>query len=283
MIGKLPVKRDIKNKIRSLNEAFNGGVEFLWLGQSGFIMTNGNIRILIDAYLSNYLEANHGDLPYEHTRMIPPPVDENILHGIDYVLISHGHEDHLDPDLIRKLTAINPSVIYLVPPGCRALLLKLGAKAEMVRNLSYGRDINIEDGFSINACPAAHPEPVFNTDKVWALSYKLSFGQKSIFFAGDTTVYPGLIDWLISKQPFDLLILPVNGRDPEMEKNGIVGNMNLEEGMILSVMLDVPMLGTHFGMFAFNTVDSHELFHQIQNFGLSDKVELTELNKVYSL
>ena len=282
MSKKLPGRRNIEGDVRTLSDVFTGGLEFLWLGQSGFIFSTGKIRILVDAYLSNYLEANHGTLPYEHDRMIPPPVDENVLHEIDYVLITHGHEDHLDPDLIRKLTAINPAVTYLVPPGCRRTVLDLGARAEKVRNISYGRDIDIDEDFSINACPAAHPEPVFEPENVWALSYRLSFGGKSIFFAGDTTVYPQLTDWLISK-PFDLLILPVNGRDPEMESNGIVGNMNLEEGLILSEMLDTPMLGTHFGMFAFNTIDPHAFWHKIDNFRMNDRVELTELNVVYSL
>ena len=156
--------------------------------------------------------------------------------------------------MIRKLTAINPGVTFLTPPGCRAILLGLGAKTEKVINMTYGREIDVDENFSINACPAAHPEPLFDAERVWALSYSLNFNGKSIFFAGDTTVYPELTDWLISKT-FDLLILPVNGRNPEMEKNGIVGNMNLEEGLILTAMLDTPMLGTHFGMFAFNTVD----------------------------
>ncbi len=282
MHNKLPKKRKITGIVRNLNEVFQKGIEFFWIGQSGFVMSTGKSLILIDAYLSNYLEANHGSSPYSHNRMIPPPVDENVLHEIDYVLISHGHEDHLDPDLIRKLSAINPAVVYLAPPGCRQSLLELGVKPEKITNISYDRDVIIEDRFVISACPAAHPEPLFDPERVWALSYRLNFGSKSIFFAGDTTVFPELTDWLISKQ-FDLLILPVNGRDPVKESNGIVGNMNLEEGLVLSAMLDTPVLGTHFGMFAFNTVDPHTLFHQIENFRMNERVELTELNVVYSL
>lgn len=282
MSKKLPKKRKIEGAVRTLDEVFSVGLEFLWLGQSGFIISTGKHRVLLDAYLSNYLEANHGDLPYEHDRMIPPPVDENVLHEIDYVLITHGHEDHLDPDLIRKLSAINPAITYLAPPGCRQSLLGHGAKAEKIINLTYGRDFNIADDFTITACPSAHPEPMFDAESVWALSYRLNIDGKAVFFAGDTTVYAGLTDWLISK-PFDLLVLPVNGRDPKMEKNGIVGNMNFEEGLVLSAMLETPMLGTHFGMFAFNTVDTHALHHQIINFGMTESVDLTELNIVYSL
>ena len=57
-----------------------------------------------------------------------------------------------------------------------------------------------------------------------------------------------------------------------MEKNGIVGNMNFEEGLVLAAMLDTPMLGTHFGMFAFNTIDPHELFGiSIDNFRMNEQ------------
>ena len=183
MNKQLPEKRTVDGTIRTLKDVFTGGLEFLWLGQSGFIFSTGTSFILVDAYLSNYLEANHGTLPYAHDRMIPPPVDENILHEIDYVLISHGHEDHLDPDLIRKLTAINPSVIYIAPPGCRTALSDYGVKPENFISIDFSRENIIADGFIINACPSAHPIPLFDSERVWALSYQLKFGEQSVLFA----------------------------------------------------------------------------------------------------
>ncbi len=282
MKKKLPGERLIDIPVNNLGNIFTEGLEFSWLGQSGFIFSTGTFRILIDAYLSNYLESNHGDLPYEHNRMISPPVEDTVLNDIDYVLITHGHEDHLDPDLIRKLAAVNSEVMYLIPPGCRSQLLSLGVNKLKIREIIYGQNNKIDEGFSIDAYPSAHPEPILNPDKVWALSYKLLFNGISIFFAGDTTIYPGLMEWLRSHS-FDLLILPVNGRDSVMESNGIVGNMNLEEGIALSAILQTPMLGTHFGMFKFNTIDTQDAINQIRNFGLNESVALTELSVVYSM
>jgi len=48
-------------------------------------------------------------------------------------------------------------------------------------------------------------------------------------------------------------------------------------------MLDTPMLGTHFGMFAFNTVDPDALLQTIRNFTLEDTVGLTEHRIIYTL
>lgn len=283
MKSRLPEKRIIDTPVKNLEDIFSGkGFEFLWLGQSGFIFSLDRTYILADAYLSNYLEANHGELPYGHERMIPAPVEDSVLTQLDYILISHGHEDHLDPELIKKIAAVNSGAVFIIPPGCKDAVLALGVKPEAVIAVDYRGLNQIDDGFSINAAPAAHPEPDFDPQKVWALSYQINYHGKSVFFAGDTTVYPQLTDWLISKR-FDLLLLPANGRDPVMEKNGIVGNMNLEEGMLLSVMLDVPLLGTHFGMFAFNTIDPHEALHRIDNFGLEHSVGITELNTIYRI
>jgi hypothetical protein len=79
------------------------------------------------------------------------------------------------------------------------------------------------------------------------------------------------------------LLLPINGRTEEKERNGVVGNMDFHEALIVSLAAKVPMLGTHFGMFAYNTVEIENLQREVEAFGIGGAVDFTRLGYLYSL
>lgn len=260
----------------------NHTVAFLWLGQSGFLFSWEGKLIAFDPYLSNYLEAHHGTLPYPHHRMMDPPVQGPLLNDIDMVVISHGHEDHFDPDLVKDLMEHNQKVIFVMPAGCTQVAKDYGIDKSRIRLIETGNPMRIFTGMVIEGFAAAHPRPDFNNTTVSALSYSITMGDFSFLFAGDTTVYKEWIHWVISHQ-FDLLILPVNGRNPEKERNGIVGNMDIKEATLCSLLTQTPLLGTHFGMFSWNTIDIEETESFIDQFALTDWVTLTHSGILYTI
>ena len=257
------------------------GVHFVWLGQSGFLFCVDGSLILVDAYLSNYLESNHGNLPYRHDRMLAPALDEVLYPEIDLVVVTHGHEDHLDPILMERLGRVNEKALFVVPPGCVTQLEACGIPAERIRSVSQEKPFRFGSTIHIEGFPAAHPIPDFDPDEVWALSYRFDFSNTRILFAGDTTVYGQWSVW-VAEKPCDVFILPVNGRDPEKEANGIVGNMSFHEALVVALSNRTPLLGTHFGMFSFNTIEEEKFRKDICDFKLQDTVELTELEWMYS-
>jgi L-ascorbate 6-phosphate lactonase len=68
------------------------GLELTWLGQASFLLDAEATRILIDPWVS----------PHE-LRLIPPPPVEFVTQGIDAVLVTHEHLDHLDLPFLRTL------------------------------------------------------------------------------------------------------------------------------------------------------------------------------------
>lgn len=257
------------------------GVHFIWLGQSGFLFSVNGLLVLVDAYLSNYLEKNHGDLPYEHGRMLAPPVDERLYGQIDLVVVTHGHEDHLDPLLMKRLGEVNKKAVFVAPPGCVASLETCGIEIGRIQTIAPGKDFSKEGSIHIEGFPAAHPVADFNSKTVWALSYRFDFGGRKLLFAGDTTVFKEWSAW-VGEEPSDVYIFPVNGRDPEKEANGIVGNMNFHEAIIVALANRTPLLGTHFGMFAFNTIEEDAARQELVALGLEKYVDLTKSGIMYS-
>ena len=258
------------------------GVQFVWLGQSGFLFVVDGYFILVDPYLSNFLEENEEGLPYSHKRLMENLLDESLYKKIDLFIASHDHPDHIDPQLVKDLVKINEKVIFAAPAGCFALLKELGVKEEKIVKLSPKERFTFKNCLTIESFPAAHPVADFDSESVKALSYKFAFGSKSILFAGDTTVYPMWSEW-VANSKWDLMLLPVNGRDPIKEANGIVGNMNLMEAIAVALKNRATLLGTHYDMFAFNTIEYAEAKAVFKNFNLEDEFDLTKSGLLYSL
>ena len=56
--------------------------------------------------------------------------------------------------------------------------------------------------------------------------------------------------------PIDLALLPINGRSAARREKGVPGNFHLHEAVTLRRDAGIPfMLGHHFGLFDFNTID----------------------------
>ena len=72
-----------------------------------------------------------------------------------------------------------------------------------------------------------------------------------LYHSGDGLAYEGLADRL-GDVPFDVLFLPINGRDPA---RGVPGNMSAAEAVDLAARVRPRyVVPHHYDMFTFNTV-----------------------------
>ena len=68
-----------------------------YLGQSGYVLKNNNFTILIDPYLSNFIEDSSGLNDKRMKRNFAPMIRPEEINSIDIVLCTHAHYDHMDP------------------------------------------------------------------------------------------------------------------------------------------------------------------------------------------
>jgi L-ascorbate 6-phosphate lactonase len=79
-------------------------------------------------------------------------------------------------------------------------------------------------------------------------------GQPSVYVAGDTIVTDEVASSL-SRLEIEVAMLPINGRDPEREAQGIVGNMDAGEAVELALATGATrLLPYHWDGYAGNTV-----------------------------
>ena len=233
------------------------GAAVWWLGQAGFLISQGGLRIVIDAYLSDSLAEKYRGKPFPHERMMPPPVAPGDLTGIDWLLCTHGHTDHMDPGTIPALLAANPGARVLAPRAEAPRAVERGVSLERLTLIDAGETVDL-GGVRCTATPAAHEGMTRTEAGHLFLGYVLRGGGVTLWHSGDTIPWPGQTEWLA---PFrvDLALLPVNGRDARRAANGVPGNLTLTEAVELADAIGArAMIGHHFGLFDFNTLDPEE-------------------------
>jgi L-ascorbate metabolism protein UlaG (beta-lactamase superfamily) len=235
-----------------------GGAALWWLGQAGFLIEMAGRRIVIDPYLSDSLAAKYAGTRFPHRRMMPPPAAPGDLRGIDLLLCTHGHTDHMDGGTIPALVAANPGMAVVVPRAERARAAERGVPPARMVALDAGEAAAFGP-LQVTATPAAHETVERDADGCCRfLGYLIRGGGVSVWHSGDTVPHDGL-PAALGGAPVDVALLPVNGRDALRAAHGVAGNLTLDEALELAQAAGArAMIGHHLEMFDFNTLDRAE-------------------------
>ncbi|MDF2706682.1 MAG: hypothetical protein K0R62_2334 [Nonomuraea muscovyensis] len=240
------------------------GTSLWWLGQAGFALRHRGTTLLIDPYLSDSLAEKYRGRLFPHARMHAPPVDPARLTGVDAVLHTHAHTDHMDPWTIRDLLRGNTPV-FVAPRAEREQALRRGIPAGRLTGLTAGEHLVLGPDIEIHAVPAAHEE--LETDERGDhrfLGYVIRLGGLTLYHSGDCVPYPGQAE-LLAGHGVDVALLPVNGRDAHRLANGVPGNFTVREAARLCREAGIPTLVCHhIGLFDFNTVDPRWAAEQLR-------------------
>jgi L-ascorbate metabolism protein UlaG (beta-lactamase superfamily) len=198
-----------------------------YVGHATVFVDLDGVRLLTDPLLRNRVA---------HLRRAAP-VSARIGRGVDVVLISHAHYDHLDLPSLEKLGKKLPVV---VPKGLGGLLRK--RKFEAVVEVEEGETLSIGD-LSIRAVPAEHDgsRGPFGASAA-PIGYVIS-GSKSIYFAGDTDLFEGMHEL----GPVDLGLVPIWGWGPGLGSGHLDPSRAAEAVARIRPELVVPIhWGTYF-------------------------------------
>jgi L-ascorbate 6-phosphate lactonase len=240
------------------------GVGLSWLGQAGFVVRSGATTVLIDPFLSPW----DGRL-YESS--LPPGRAE----GVDLILCTHEHVDHFDATSAPAVAAASPGAVFVVPSPIVDMVTEAGIAPDRVVGVQPGDDLELA-GLRIRPVPAMHGvtmDDAYGFGKALSagltrfLGFVIDAGGARLYHAGDTIHFEGM-EAALREMAVDVGMLPINGRDPEREARGIVGNLTEREAAWLAreaaFDLLIPM---HYDLFARNRgypahlVDSVERDH----------------------
>lgn len=215
-----------------------------YLGQAGYKIKGEGVTLMIDPYLSNYVVESGAGSADSFSRAFPPPEKPEALRGIDFVFVTHDHADHCDPLTLVPLMKANPKLKIICPPSAARILQAAGISPSFFEAPVEGHWVTAGK-MAFTAIPSAHYalelDPVTHTNLF--LGYVIRLNDVVLYHAGDTILYPGLLESLKSaSHNFDLVCLPVNGRDATREAMGIVGNLDSAEALELTLQLKANVL-----------------------------------------
>ena len=203
-----------------------------WIGQNGYILSDGKTTICIDPYLSDVVNrvANR-------PRMVKAPFKPEEL-KCDAVICTHNHLDHVDIDAIPFM---DKKMMFLAPSDAKKALKDCGVTK--YKSFDEGDSITLGD-FELKAVFADHTVP--------AIGVVISHNGVNMYFTGDTEYNEKL-----NAVRCDILFVCINGK---------LGNMNVEEAVKLTKEInpkvDIP---THYGMFESNTENPDKYTLNVDN------------------
>lgn len=223
---------------------------FWALGQVGVAIKGPTGVIYVDPYLTDS-DGGGGSLE----RTFAPPVEPGEITNASAVLLSHNHIDHTDPDTAMPLSEASPGARFVAPFTSRDTMVEAGLAADRIVVPEVGEPLEVA-GARVTAIPSSHTELEYDPARGYPyLGFVIEWNGVTVYHAGDTVVYDGLIERL-SAWDVDVAFVPINGRDFFRTGRGLVGNTDFREAAELAEVLDFSLIvPTHYDLFADNAAD----------------------------
>lgn len=257
-------------------------VGILWLGQAGFYISGAGLNLLVDPYLSDHLARKYRGREFDHVRMMPAPLSPEQARVVDYVLCTHRHGDHMDPEALPAIMEASARCRLIGPAAERGALCSFVRDPRRVVFVNAGDILLLGTGARVQVLASAHEQLLTNDrGEHHYLGYVLEIAGVRIYHSGDCVLYPGLVNRL-REYRIHVALLPINGRDAYRSSRGVPGNFTFDEALEVIAGADIPaMICHHFGMFCFNTVDVPQIRERIRSLGLSERVLIPEVGVAY--
>jgi len=259
-------------------------INILWIGQAGFILSFREKIFIIDPYLSDYLAKKYEGKIFPHTRLMDIPISPQSIKSVDYILCTHSHSDHMDPETVSVLSNNNPKCKFIVSTAEIEEAVKRGIDRKQILDINANQTIDLEENIKIKAIAACHEDFKINEKGEYSyLGYIFQLGKVRIYHSGDCIPYKGLSEDL-KRLKVNIALLPINGRDEYRLNKGIAGNFTIAEVLKLCKDANINILIVHhFGMFAYNTVKDEDLINLKGISSPSLEIIIPEINIVYKV
>jgi len=234
-------------------------VALWWLGQASFLVKSpGGVLVALDPYLTNSCKAVGEAYGYDMDRRVPPLMAPADLVGIDAYVVTHSHQDHLDPDTLQGFRAAGGRARYVAPADASEKLQALGVAPEEIEDVWPNRAVTLRD-LTVRATLAIPP----SRNDLTHVGYLMSVaGGPSVYFTGDTDYHEVLGECMAEDRP-DVLVAVINGA---------FRNLSAAQAATLAKQIDPKVvIPCHHDLFPDNSLPPRILRTNLQMHGMGDR------------
>ena len=184
-----------------------GSLTIWWLGQASFLIKSpAGVIAALDPYLTNSCKAGGEGMGINSDRVTPPPLSPEDLVGIDLYVLTHSHQDHLDPDTLKPYLAAGGRGPFIAPPDTVEALGESGVSEESIVTVWPGKAYTCED-LTLRATFAI---PYGDDDLTHVGYLAAAEGGPTFYFTGDTD-YHEILARGVANYDVDVLLTVING------------------------------------------------------------------------
>jgi len=245
-----------------------GSLGLWWLGQAGFIIKSpSGVVAALDAYLSDSCGPLAKGIGFDFSRLYSPPMEAGELAGVDVYMLSHSHQDHLDPDTIATYRACGGRGPYVAPHYAAAKLAALGVEENEIIRTWPGNCVCFKD-FEIRTTFAVP----FGDDDLTHVGYVVCVSGVSIYFTGDTAYHEAVGISASAHKP-DIMVAVINGA---------FRNLTAADAARLAHQIQPrTVIPCHHDLFVDGRVDPQSLRLNLFVYGMAERFKSLEVGKGY--
>jgi L-ascorbate metabolism protein UlaG (beta-lactamase superfamily) len=189
------------------------GLRVTWMGHSSMLVEIDGVRVLVDPVWDERASPTQWAGP---KRFFAAPVRLEELPGVDVVLVSHDHYDHLGEATIRRLAELESmrGAKWVTSLGVGESLRRFGVSAERISELDWTEAAAV-GGLTITAVPSRHfsGRSMFNRFETLWSAFVLKGSKHTVYFGADTGWWEGFAEIGAAYGPFDLVMLEIGAFD----------------------------------------------------------------------
>ncbi len=213
------------------------------VGHASFLIRIGGKTIITDPIFTvpSILHVRYSKLPFKPEELV----------NIDYIFLSHDHNDHFDRETLQQIYRQNPNVTILTGLRMGELLSEWLPGARILEAGWYQRYNLRDEGLSVVFLPSRHWSqrgPFDRNYRLWG-AFLIKSGDTQIYFGGDSGYGSHFEEVGQLFGEIDFAMIGIGAYKPRwfMHQNHTSPLMALRGARLMKVKNLIPM---HYGTFA---------------------------------
>jgi L-ascorbate metabolism protein UlaG (beta-lactamase superfamily) len=197
-----------------------------WLGHATAVVDLGGVRLVTDPLLRRHAGA---------LRRVGPPPDPSWWAGADAALVSHLHLDHADRSSLRQLGV----------PVLGGSAVSAWARRQGLTGVPLSQEWTpVAADVEVRLVRADHESRPLPGRPRQAYGFLVRAGEETVWFAGDTALYPEMAE--LERFSISVALLPIHGWGPRLSAGHMDADQAAEAALLSGARRVVPV---HWGTF----------------------------------